>query len=196
MAYKISSYILKTINDNGELILKNTLSQKMLKVKTEDIVEVESILGKNHFNDQLDEVESVLYSNGFIVDDYVDEGMIIDYIFNNEIYGNNVLELTIIPTNACNFDCVYCYQKEPYFYMSEETINNIVKFLEKHINEYSGLLVSWFGGEPLLAKEIMISVMSRIREICLKNKKPFYSNVTTNGYELDLFTFKKLVFNQ
>ena len=51
--------------------------------------------------------------------------------------------------------------------------------------------IAWFGGEPLLAKEIIVEIMSRVREICLKNKKPFYSNITTNGYELDIKTFER-----
>lgn len=196
MPYKNSAYILKTMNEHGELILKNTLTQKMLKVRPEDVNSVEQALSRKYNTmSDFDDISMVLYQNGFIIDEYVDEPQIVDYIFNCEIYGSNILELTIIPTNACNFNCIYCYQSGPYYYMTCETMNNIILYIDKHIKDYSGLIISWFGGEPLLAKGIIIEMMSKIRTICLKNKKPFYSNITTNGYELDKNTFKALVYN-
>ena len=195
MIYKTSAYILKTTNSDGEMIIKNTLTQKSFKVKHENVEEIEKILSGVYEVETLSNVAKKLYDNGFLVEDFVDESQIVDYLFNKEIYGNKTLELTIIPTNACNFDCVYCYQKEPYFFMSKETMDSIILFIEKHIGEYSGLLISWFGGEPLLAKELMIEFMEKVRMICLKRRIPFYSNVTTNGYELDLKTFKSLITN-
>jgi len=162
---------------------------------TSAIENIENILSGVYKVDALSDVAKKLYEHGFLVEDFVDESQIVEYLFNKEIYGNKTLELTIIPTNACNFDCVYCYQKEPYFFMSKETMDSIIFYIEKHIGEYTGLLISWFGGEPLLAKELMVEFMEKVRMICLKKHIPFYSNVTTNGYELDLKTFKSLIKN-
>ena len=196
MSCKASSYVLKTLAEDGKMILKNTLTQSIVKVSKEKIEAVEKILNNPPCNyDGMDSLARKLYERGFIIEDYVDEQQIVDYIFNNAVYGNNVLELTIIPTNACNFDCLYCYQKAPYYYMSNETAEKLLLFLRKHIKEYSGLLISWFGGEPLLAKELMVYLMSNIRKICIENSVPFYSNITTNGYELDLHTFCELTKN-
>ena len=196
MSCKLSSYILKTFTEDGEMILKNSLTQSMLKVSKDKINSVESIFDNvPETYDVMDSMAKKLYKHGFIIEDYVNEQQIVDYIFNDAVYGNNILELTIIPTNACNFDCVYCYQKEPYYYMSDDTVDKLLLFLRKHIREYSGLLISWFGGEPLLAKELMIRLMKNVRNICIENKVPFYSNVTTNGYELDLVTFRELTKN-
>ncbi len=44
MSYKTSDYILKTKNNDGELILKNTLTQMMLKVRECDIENTENVL--------------------------------------------------------------------------------------------------------------------------------------------------------
>jgi hypothetical protein len=196
MSYKKSAYIVKAFNKDGELIIKNTLTQKILKAHPEHISDVENALNRSYEGVEiLEGIPEKLYQNGFIIEGNVDEDLIVDYTFNQYSYGSNILELTVLPTNACNFDCVYCYQKEPYFCMTDHTVDNLIKFIEKHINEYSGLLISWFGGEPLLAKKIIIQVMDRVRDICRKNKKPFYSSITTNGYELDLSTFESLVAN-
>ena len=177
---------------NGDII---SLSVVDKNAGTSAIENIENILSGVYKVDALSDVAKKLYEHGFLVEDFVDESQIVEYLFNKEIYGNKTLELTIIPTNACNFDCVYCYQKEPYFFMSKETMDSIIFYIEKHIGEYTGLLISWFGGEPLLAKELMVEFMEKVRMICLKKHIPFYSNVTTNGYELDLKTFKSLIKN-
>jgi len=195
MSYKTSSYILKTITDDGEMIIKNSLTQKIFKVRECDISLVEKIFSGKRCGDETAEIVQKLYQNGFLIDETTDEAQIVDYRFNKRMYNDSMLDLTIIPTNACNFDCIYCYQKEPYFYMNEDTVNSILNFIEKHIREYSGVLISWFGGEPLLAKELIAKFMEKLREICLKAKRPFFATMTTNGYELDLKTFQNLVAN-
>lgn len=193
MKYKISSYIFKTF-DNNDMIIKNTLTQNVFRVKESMIDSINEILNSGTFEvDELDKIKQELYDAGFIVDADIDESEVVNYYYNSEIYERDRLELTIIPTNACNFNCAYCYQKEPYFYMSEKTSQNVINFIDKNLPKYNGLLISWFGGEPLLAKELVVSMMEQIRAICKKHKKPFYSNITTNGYELDESTFKSLI---
>jgi len=195
MMYKTSAYILRTTTTEGELILKNTLTQKMLKVSKTKTPLINSILLNPNMVAENDENFKALYKKGFIVNEYVDETKIVDYIFNDAIFGSNILELTIIPTNACNFNCVYCYQSSAPGFMTQEAANSIIRFIETNIFKYSGLLISWFGGEPLLSKKTIIEFMTQIRKICLKHKKPFYSNITTNGYELDENTFNELLIN-
>ncbi|TOB11935.1 radical SAM protein, partial [Vibrio parahaemolyticus] len=64
------------------------------------------------------------------------------------------LQLIIFPTEKCNFRCTYCYEKFEVGRMSNELIQGIKKFLEVRIPELDRLVISWFGGEPLLAKEV------------------------------------------
>ena len=37
----------------------------------------------------------------------------IDGKINKILYSDDILEVTILPTDACNFKCVYCYQGPP-----------------------------------------------------------------------------------
>ena len=39
--------------------------------------------------------------------------------------------------------------------MSEETQNAIISYVKKQIQNYDGLRISWFGGEPLLRMDII-----------------------------------------
>lgn len=194
--YKVSKYIVTSNSDENIIdIIKNTLTQKINRVKLADATILQSILeGTYDINaNKEDDLVQRLIKNGYLVEDTLNEGKLARYMFNKEVYGSRELELTILPTNACNFDCVYCYQKPPYHFMTNETKNNLVSYIKKHIHEYSGLKIAWFGGEPLLAKDMLVEFMNEVRIICKENKKPLYSNITTNGYELDGQTFERLL---
>lgn len=48
MSYKTSAYIVQTFNNNGDLIIKNTLTQKILKSNKEDVCKVKRALNKDY----------------------------------------------------------------------------------------------------------------------------------------------------
>lgn len=50
---------------------------------------------------------------------------------------------------------------------------------------------SWFGGEPTLCKNSVLQTASLIQSISQKNTIPCASNMTTNGYLLDVETFQR-----
>jgi uncharacterized protein len=76
--------------------------------------------------------------------------------------SRNILDLTIAPTLACNFKCSYCFQQEqPEYVMTEETQNNLVRFVKMVKGKAQILRIAWFGGEPLLAIDRMKSFCKR-----------------------------------
>lgn len=76
-----------------------------------------------------------------------------DYLL--ESFSNSKLILTLAPTSQCNFNCPYCFEEnKPICKMSEQTISNIVKFIAKYEN-LKQLYLTWYGGEPLLALNIL-----------------------------------------
>lgn len=97
--------------------------------------------------------------------------------------------LTIAPTMDCNFDCFYCFEKNhEKLMMSEETENHIINYI-KIIPGLKKLNISWFGGEPLLAIDNIVSLTEKIRKLDIK----FNSSIVTNGYELDKIQFDKFI---
>jgi uncharacterized protein len=64
--------------------------------------------------------------------------------------------------------------------------------VEGEIDKFSGLKVTWFGGEPTEAMDVMENLSNHLIEICKQKKKAYISGVTTNGYNLTLDLFKKL----
>jgi uncharacterized protein len=66
-------------------------------------------------------------------------------------------------------------------------------FVEKNISKYSGLSVQWFGGEPLIAMDVIERLSLSFIGICQKVKKPYSATMTTNGYLLSNEVLQRLL---
>jgi uncharacterized protein len=107
--------------------------------------------------------------------------------------SNKLLQLIIFPTEACNFRCVYCYETYRHGRMDKTTIEGIKNYLSVRIPELTSLHVSWFGGEPLLAMDIIEDISAHILNLLEKNPECIYhADMTTNAYTLSLPVFEKL----
>ncbi len=95
------------------------------------------------------------------------------------------LELTIFPTEKCNFRCVYCYEDFAIGRMKPAIIAGIMRLLDNRAVDLQHLQISWFGGEPLLAYPVMKQLCTYAQELASSFKFSFISNITTNGYALD-----------
>ena len=102
-----------------------------------------------------------------------------DYLL--EKLSNSKLILTLAPTSQCNFNCPYCFEEnKPICKMSEQTISNIVKFIAKYEN-LKQLYLTWYGGEPLLALNIIQDILYKIRSN-FPNLQIAHHFLVTNGY--------------
>ena len=106
---------------------------------------------------------------------------------------NTYLNLIILPTEKCNFRCTYCYEDFEIGKMKPELIDSVKKLIDARIQDLDTLEISWFGGEPLLAKEIIYDLMNHAQKIKKVFGKTLKSNMTTNAYLLDSESFKELV---
>lgn len=162
--------------ENG-VLLYNTFSTSLVELSDE--------LYKAIFveNDYSFPETSDLYSMGFLVDDKYNELEAMEKI-RCEVIKNStsqIANIIIAPTLECNAHCFYCfengYRKGK---MSLETADALVEFLEKHWNGEK-LGITWFGGEPLLASDIIDYVSTKLTE-----KNIIYGcKITTNGSLLD-----------
>lgn len=194
--YKSSIYNLPTDSLTGDLLILNTFSGKLVRIQSHKADIVSEYLSREKVLESESEDFQMLKDIGLIVEEDTNEKELVDFQYNKIIYSKDTLEITIIPTDACNFNCVYCYQHEPYHFMSEETESSVIQFIEKNVKAYKKLYISWFGGEPLLAKNTVIRLMQKIKEICRCCGVALVSRITTNGYELDYATFQSLVSNR
>ncbi|TGE15020.1 radical SAM/SPASM domain-containing protein [Hymenobacter elongatus] len=96
-------------------------------------------------------------------------------------YLNNAAAICIMPTEKCNFRCTYCYESFEKGKMGENTINSIIKYIQKNAKLYNFFNLSWFGGEPLLQYQIIKRISQEFRNQQLLNKFTGSISVTTNG---------------
>ncbi|NLN73891.1 MAG: SPASM domain-containing protein [Bacteroidales bacterium] len=109
-------------------------------------------------------------------------------------FQHDSLNLTIVPTTACNFQCPYCYEKGiEYKTMSEDTIAKLVEFIvERSEKTQKKLNITWYGGEPLLAVGKIKKIMS---ELSKHNLQVVSNGIITNAYYLNKenFDFLKII---
>ena len=134
----------------------------------------------------------VLSKTGIIIPDITNEESIIAMRHLDDIMSST-LDLTIMPTENCNLRCSYCYEAFRKGKMSTESQRIFIKYIKKNLYKYTGLNVSWFGGEPTIAMDV-IEKLSKEMIICCKQRKiPYQAGMTTNGYNLTYDNFCKLL---
>ncbi|WP_319423534.1 radical SAM protein [Pleurocapsa sp. FMAR1] len=107
--------------------------------------------------------------------------------------SNKHFELIIMPTEKCNFRCTYCYEDFTAGRMKPEIISAIKKLLKRRAGDLETLHISWFGGEPLVAKNIVLEISEYSKHLASQNPQLSYSGgMTTNAYLLDYQTAKAL----
>ena len=95
--------------------------------------------------------------------------------------------LTICPTMGCNFDCPYCFENHKAGKMSAEVQDDVVALAERLLDASGAkkLHVTWFGGEPLLAPDVIGSLSERLIKLSADKGVEYYAGIITNGYLLD-----------
>lgn len=137
--------------------------------------------------DKIDkEVQEALYNNGFLVNSHEEELNEYKCDFYASIFDNSALALYITPTMLCNFNCFYCFEEEhkKQGKMKKDIEDKVVEFLTK--NKEKPIDIIWFGGEPLLGFDVMLSISRRIKSQGVN----YTSSMITNG---SLLTPDKIV---
>lgn len=111
---------------------------------------------------------------------------------------NRILNIIILPTEFCNFNCPYCFVKENKVYMGKHIYKSIIHYIDNYYKNYSlyneekiEVSIGWFGGEPTLCASDIICFMEELgkRQKHLK----IQSKIVTNGYLLTTELFKKFL---
>ncbi|RRD93467.1 radical SAM protein [Clostridiales bacterium COT073_COT-073] len=190
--YQLSNYIseFKTIS---KLVLVSLKTGNLLILSDQAYIEeYQKIKHQNRLSSINTQLEAALYSSGFITLTPEDLSSHIGVIKNKM---KKALKIIILPTEKCNFRCAYCYESFKHGKMSSTYINAIKNFLKKKLStgNFTELHLNWFGGEPLLEVQVIKEIQSYALELCLLYNINISSNITTNGYLLDISLFQELL---
>lgn len=98
-----------------------------------------------------------------------------------DAFRTDVAELVVLPTEACNFRCTYCYEDFARGAMSAATVNAVLRFVAARVPGLSSFALGWFGGEPLLATDTVLRVSRAALQACAQVGADFAGRMTTNG---------------
>ena len=151
-------------------------------------------IGDAELSDEKSKLLSEMKRGGFVIDDSTDEIARIKYRNMNGKFANDHLSLVIAPTLACNFGCPYCYENPKGGQMSAEVQDKLVQIVSEAAERKKNIQITWYGGEPLLAKNVIYALSQRFMEVCDKYGVRYYADIITNGYlieDSDVDNFKR-----
>ena len=91
------------------------------------------------------------------------------------------MDLTLHLTEACNLRCQYCYHPKSLKTMTEETLRSALALS----GPSDRAAVSFCGGEPLLARSLILEAFAECDRIRRDTGRHFTFQMTTNGTLLD-----------
>lgn len=141
-----------------------------------------------------EELLNDLEYGGFIVQDDYDELKEIKYSLFKSRFETSSLGLTIAPTLNCNFGCVYCYEKSSRntAVMDEAIQKQIIELIKQHSSSIHTLSIVWYGGEPLLAMDVIENMSKEIIKICEEKNITYIGQMISNGFGITEEIAKKL----
>lgn len=87
--------------------------------------------------------------------------------------------LTLVLTHACNLACSYCYMGE--HHVTRMPVETARKALSRAFDRTSSLSLGFFGGEPLLEHDLLVSLAREARDGAASQGKKVRFQVTTNA---------------
>ncbi|MFN3132859.1 radical SAM protein [Roseibium sp.] len=110
-------------------------------------------------------------------------------------WNQNHLHLIIMPTEKCNFRCVYCYEDFKIGKMKPDVLSGVKNLIRTRVPTIKSLEINWFGGEPTVALDTVLEVMETAKSVCREHNVYLRAGMTTNGFLLTADAYRALVDN-
>lgn len=165
------------IVDNGHnYILFNTYNESIVTI------DKPNLRGNILLNLKQNELNYLTEKNFF-----QDSTKLLDEYLKKRSLQAETLSITISLTQGCNLACSYCSQNnaKDRLIISDKVLDNIIEYIKNRMisGKYRFLAVSFFGGEPLLAKEKILYFKNNLEKYVDINIISY--SIVTNGILLD-----------
>lgn len=179
VSYFISKFIIAQDMNDDEVLLYSTLSTSIIVLEKKIYID---IFNNKEFDKYADECQQ-LSDMGFLYTGDINKqhNELCDIRKSIVEAEHGITAITIAPTMECNARCYYCFEHgAKQGRMTIETADAVSEFLIKNCTEKK-LYIAWFGGEPLMASEIISYISSKLYAAGIDIE----STVTTNGILID-----------
>ena len=115
-----------------------------------------------------------------------DERAAVEFLGRAACASPYAIGLTICPTMGCNFNCPYCFEDHFARKMSASVQDDVVALAGRMLDasRTKDVHVTWFGGEPLLAPDVIESLSGRLMALAEERGGRYEASIVTNGYLL------------
>lgn len=196
---KLSQYNHFLPTADGQYIAYNAFSGTVGLMTAENYSTFLALSGKisddsiEELNDEERALLKTLIFGKFVQTDGPDEKQLIKFRHNCRRFVKSGLGLVIAPTMACNMACRYCYEGNKSGRMSPEVMEAIQAVVEGQTSHLESLNVGWFGGEPLLAVDIIEKLSNSFIDLCDRSNITYGASMITNGVLLTPDVVDRLV---
>lgn len=128
----------------------------------------------------------------FVYDDSQDELRAFKFLHRRSRFETQTLGMVIAPTMACNMACEYCFEGNKRGRMTPEVIDSLIAFVKEQAPRLKTIDVCWYGGEPLLAMDIIEQLTHEFMNIAAAHSIPYDASMISNGYLLTRTTADRL----
>ena len=174
-----SKYTILVPSEKYGWLLYNTMSQFFVQINAADIESWQYLATHPDEYKQFDGWEELVKAR--ILVERQEDGLnvyLADVLKNR--YNPTDMSLTLLPTRACNFACIYCYEQDrPVVNMDKDTEEAIVRFVQQN-TLLRRLNVVWYGGEPLMN----FGSIERLSAAFLSMNIEYSAKMVSNGFLL------------
>lgn len=178
VVYRKFRYVIETACGD-DLLLHNTVTGEIVQIGGEERTAWEQLPC------QPTESLAELLSRHYLVPEATDDAKAVNNLrtlLKKLSRRRAITDYTILPTTGCNARCFYCYENDyPHLPMTKETAEQLVQYICQHCGKERSVKLNWFGGEPMLGRNIIDFICTRLREEGIA----YTSKMVSNGY---LFT--------
>lgn len=185
--FKPSMFNVSVATADGYLQAINTLTGSSISVDPTKVAAFEEALSSERISsDQIAKLDlGDLIRAGFFVLADREEEKVARFVKSEVTSRSDYYHLIILPTEQCNFRCVYCYEDFTHGVMRPEIRDALRQHVSSVVGNLRTLAIDWFGGEPMLAFDEVISELApEFYRLAHAAKCAFKSHITTNGYLL------------
>lgn len=183
--YRKSQFNYETWTENGHLIY-NTMYNSLVRLNEAEYLQYAGL----EFIDE--NLRKKLYDLGILMEKDINELEIYNiYAEFARKYRNHQINLTVTPTMACNARCFYCYENGVrQGKMSDSDADKMIETLSSIVDSRK-LMITWFGGEPLMNQEWMDYFSQGLKKAGIE----YTSFMISNGSKINEEVIEKMIHN-
>lgn len=168
-------------------VFYNTMYKNIAELTTEEWGWFQKLQNEDFqpANQEEETLLKLLSDQMFVIEDDMDELAYFQLGWNRSLYGSGIVRHTVLPNLSCNLDCPYCFEDKTGRFMSRDTEQYYLNWLEKQLADAKHFYLGWYGGEPLLSKGTISRLTDGILHLRDRFGFEYAASIVTNGVLLD-----------